>query len=474
MSRFSTEGARKLDDATVTPIASLTDSELVRTLDTYRNAVATRYFSVAPSDITSHIGGGPWWVSTKLDGELWFLCRFDDETLLVAPNGRVISGSSDIISAAQSLPNGIILAGELHIRPSDRRGRVGDVGLALTGSKPAAPLQFAAFDVVSAEGISALSPYEERAAFLTDNLPAEGALYAVETTVAESLSTVADLYKSAVTEGGAEGIVVRSSDGRTYKVKPTIEIDGVIVAFTERKSQKDEIEIRSIYVALAHPDGGWVPLTSVSNLGDSAARIALHERLIELKKPSAYRHASDGIIYQFVDPTTVVEIRVSDLQAEDSRGRSIRAPRLDSDASAGWKVAGQVDTVAALAPVLQRVRDDKLPNLLDAGWAQIESFLNVPDADVKVEYAASEVLRRQVWVKRSGEKTDVRKLLVWKTNKESSGKYSAYVVHFTDYSSTRKSPLNREVRLAPTEDVARELADAMVTENVKKGWEEIT
>lgn len=72
----------------------------------------------------------------------------------------------------------------------------------------------------------------------------------------------------------------------------------------------------------------------------------------------------------------------------------------------------------------------------------------------------------------SAGKVDVRKLVVWKTNKESAG-YPAFVVHWTDYSSTRKSPLDREVRLAPNEKEALKIAEAMIADNIKKGWSEV-
>lgn len=472
-SRFRTEGAKKVGGATLAPIASVLDQELMRTLETYRNAVAGRYFAVSSADISSRIGGGPWWVSTKLDGELWFLCRFADEVLLVAPNGRVLSGDLDILAAAESLPVGSILAGELYVAPEGRRGRVGDVGQALGGGDAAGPLRFAAFDVVSADGLTALSPFDERLDFLREHLPAEGALHLAAVTSADSTGAITETYSAVVESGGAEGVVVRASDGRTYKVKPTSEVDAVVIAYTERHGDDGALEVRSVLVALAHPAGGWVPLVSVGNVGDSASRRSLHERLDQLQRPSAYRQATDGIIYRFVEPTMVVELRVGDMQSEDSRGKRTRQPRLEFDAAAGWRAVGMVESPSAVSPVLQRIRDDKLPTLRDVGWEQVEPFLSAPDPDAPSEFGASEVLRRQVWVKRGGEKTDVRKLLVWKTNKEASGKYSAYVVHWTDYSSTRKSPLNREVRLAPTEAEAQRLADAMVADNIKKGWEPV-
>ena len=69
----------------------------------------------------------------------------------------------------------------------------------------------------------------------------------------------------------------------------------------------------------------------------------------------------------------------------------------------------------------------------------------------------------------------VRKLLVWKTNKETvSSAYPAYVVHWTDFSPGRGSPLNREVKLAPDEETAMKISVALIEENIKKGWTEVT
>ena len=63
---------------------------------------------------------------------------------------------------------------------------------------------------------------------------------------------------------------------------------------------------------------------------------------------------------------------------------------------------------------------------------------------------------------------------MFKTNKEeANADWPAYVVCFTDYSSGRKDPLKREVRLAPNETVAKALADQMIEKNIKKGWAQV-
>lgn len=624
--RFKADRGRELGQATVYPLGSVSDLDLMRSLDSYRNAVASRYQAVNGADISERIGGGPYWVSPKIDGELWFVCHFEDETFLAAPNGRVVSGRLDILEAASQLPSGTVIAGELHVNPpsgipktvfvsstsrdmkdqreavrdvveslgmtyvgmedfvpdeltpaeyireqvdacdlyvgiigkryghvepgsgmsmteieyhqavaggkplrifvmaddaqvpddfvdtdpalvakldafkdrvlathtcrfftdladlrdsveqalstpSGRRGRVGDVGSALSGEVAAGPLEFAAFDVVFSPTVNALSGYEDRLSFLREWLPEAGALRVVATQTADNHREIIDLYDSAVAQGGAEGLVVRAVDGRAYKIKPSLDIDAVIVAFSERRGDPGELEARSVLVAVAHPDGGWVPFTAMGALGDSANRQLLYERLSPTITRSGYRYASDNVLYRFVEPLTVVEFRVLDVQSEDTRGVPVRDVRLSFDPDAGWRVAGQVQSVTALSPTLQRIRDDKLPTLLDAGWSQLEPYLaDTGTADVH-QAGASEVLRRQVWVKRTSAKTDVRKLVVWKTNKEGTGEFPAYVVHWTDYSSTRKAPLSREVRLAPSEEEAAAIAERMIEANVKKGWE---
>ena len=64
-------------------------------------------------------------------------------------------------------------------------------------------------------------------------------------------------------------------------------------------------------------------------------------------------------------------------------------------------------------------------------------------------------------------------LLVWRTNKGRTTRAPAFLVHGTDYSAGRGAPLDREVRTAPTCDLADAIPARWIEENVKKGWEEV-
>ena len=107
------------------------------------------------------------------------------------------------------------------------------------------------------------------------------------------------------------------------------------------------------------------------------------------------------------------------------------------------------------------------------GYDQIADYLHPSKADKQAaQLPESTVIRRDVWTKAAKGATAVRKLLVWKTNKEQDDpSYPAYVVHWTDYSAGRATPLDRDVRLAPDEKSALAIAEDLIAENIKKGWE---
>ena len=122
-----------------------------------------------------------------------------------------------------------------------------------------------------------------------------------------------------------------------------------------------------------------------------------------------------------------------------------------------------------------RLRDDKSVNPTDVRVAQVLERCLVDGLAKKaerVQLPASAVVRREVYAKEAKGQVAVRKLVLWQTNKETLDRsYPAYVVHWTDYSAGRKDPLQREVRVAPSLAEAQRIADEIIAENIKKGWD---
>jgi len=203
-------------------------------------------------------------------------------------------------------------------------------------------------------------------------------------------------------------------------------------------------------------------------------RLEFMRQVREMHVDSGYRHAnSKGALYRFVRPEIIIEVRLTDVQSETSSGDPIRRMVLDYVGGA-YRPLRQLPGVSILHPVFMRVRDDKSVNPTDLRVAQVLERCLVEALDEHAEpldLPPSEILRREVYTKTTKGVVAVRKLVMWKTNKqESDPSYPAYVVHFTDYSAGRKDPLQREVRVAPSQDVASKIADAMIEANIKKGW----
>src|SRR5262249_39546120 len=86
----------------------------------------------------------------------------------------------------------------------------------------------------------------------------------------------------------------------------------------------------------------------------------------------------------------------------------------------------------------------------------------------------SQVMRREVYTKQLKGQTMVRKLLMWRTNKEREIEdFPAFVIHFTDFSPNRKTPLERDIRVSNSREQIDLLWKELAEENIVKGWVQV-
>ena len=72
------------------------------------------------------------------------------------------------------------------------------------------------------------------------------------------------------------------------------------------------------------------------------------------------------------------------------------------------------------------------------------------------------------------DKLMVQKFVTWKTNKQDlDDRFPAFVMHYTDFSSGRKDPLKREIRISNDPEQIMELTKAHIEKKIKKGWEKV-
>ncbi len=444
----------------------------------YRRAVASRYRGLRPDEL-HELPPGPVQLSPKIDGELWFAVLEDGHAALVAPNGRTLDAAAplltELVTAAQRAGSGrTILAGELFAAGGRPRPRVGDVGSALSaGGAALERLGWQAFDVVELNGHPGPSTLADRAEALARLLDGGRRATPITTVTTADKAEISAQWEIWGASGKAEGMIARAADGRVFKVKPGFSLDAAVVGFTTRA--EDPTQVRSLVLTLLRADGTFQLVGSVGNLGTDDTRRELLAELEPLECPSGFRHtAGDGTLARWVRPEVVVEIAATDVQAEESDGGAVERWALRFEGGA-WAPVAAMPGASILHPVLARVRRDKTVNPLDVRASQLSERCVVPSLEepaAPTSRPASELVRREVWTKATKGKTAVRKLLVWRTHKEDAVPgWPAWVVHFTDYSPDRKTPLERTVRTAVSEAHATLVADALVAENIKKGWE---
>jgi hypothetical protein len=290
------------------------------------------------------------------------------------------------------------------------------------------------------------------------------------------------MYVDHVEGGRAEGLVVRAANTRTYKVKPSIQIDAVVVGYTARAESPDLA--RNLLLALMRPDGTFQLVGSLGNMGDEAQRREILAQLVPLQAESAVKKASsDGALYRFVRPELIVQFRVNDVQSTSSDGSDVRRMVLDYGPS-GWAARRKMPGVILFHPVFESFRPDKAVNPVDLRMEQVLDRCFVDEVDKSASVDAlppSHRLARQVYTKTTKGVMAVRKLVAWKTNKQDvDPRYPAYVVHFTDYSPGRQEPLQRTVRTAPTQEAARIAFEELLEEKkvmtggvLTRGWSEV-
>lgn len=481
MSFFDASHARPLGKGMQAPAGSVVDAVLSRVVANYKRTVAARYQSIAPDQIEC-LPEGRMHVSPKIDGHMWLMVFDHGQPFLLNPTGRVIFGDVPILAEAAQFVSRVnasraVFAGELFAVRKEGRPRFDGVPEALVGeaNAPVGKLGWACFDVVEVEGVSGGSQndaYEKRLELIQTIFDGGRRVRAIKTETVSKHDDVRRLFGEWAQSGKGEGLVVRTHDARTWKLKPVFTLDAAVIGYTDRRAAPEQV--RAVLLALMREDGKFQIIGSCENLGSDADRCSLMQQLRPALCASNYRFAArSGELYRFVKATMVMEIRVTDLQVKNAAGQDVNRMVLDSRDD-GWYAVRPFPGVSLTHPVLSRIRDDKGINPVDIRAAQV--LERVPVSNViaiakAVERKGSEMLRRQVWVKETKGVKAVRKLLLWRTHKEMDDPdYPPFVTAWVDYSPGRQCPIKRDVRLSSSREQADEIADTMVAKGVKRGW----
>jgi len=455
------------------PAGSLTDSNLARRLSAYKRTVAGNYRSVAPGEMAKSIPSGAHIVSEKVDGETWFLHVEHGEAALLSPSGKVIVGIPLLDEAKTILGDvSLLAAGEHYATVEHGRSRVHDLHAALGGGANAEVerLRFAVFDLLQdGEEDAQRQPYARRVERIQELFGKGERIHPARFEPVNGIADVAAAYDRIVTKGGAEGIVIHSADGRIFKIKPEISIDAVVVGYAANGGRVSEL-----LLALIDDNSRFHLIGRVRTGFSETERRSLYDALSSSACESQYRLVSDhGVLYRWVKPNMVVEVKCNDLLTHRADEEPIRRMVLEYSDAKGWTPLRPMPAISMINAVFVRLRDDKSADDHGVRFSQVMDLVpvEVDQCYPATSLPASEIVRREIYTKKTGAGLAVRKLVVWKTNKEAADiAYPSWAAFFTDFSPGREPPLKTDVRVASTRERIEAYADLWLASKIKRGW----
>jgi hypothetical protein len=473
----------KLADYGVAPATALADSLLLMKVQDYRRAAASRLYPLEGAEITERVPAAEFHVSRKIDGEFTVLVFRQGEVFTLNPGGTVRVGLPFLDEAAKLLSKAgvkeAMIAGELYQAREDRRPRVQDV--VSTAARPTTTgeleqLRFAAFDLISLNG-SPPAAFKDVWQQLGMLLGSGTRVHPVEGEWINKPAAVRDLYAKWVETEGAEGLVARSDAAGSFKIKPRHNLDVAVIGFSESTGDRAGL-LHDMLVAVLRREGTFHVLGRVGGGFTDDQRKEMLSDLKDMAVDSEYAEvSSDHVAYQMVRPDWVAEISCLDLVSQNTRGGPVSRMVLDWHANNGhslYRTLRRMPLASVISPQFVRRREDKQVQPVDVRITQLADLVELPQAEKdsrQLVLPKSEILRREVYVKELKGEQMVRKLVLWKTNKEQlTDDFPAYAVHLTDFSPNRKDPLSRDMRISSSFQQIQQLFDQLKTENITKGW----
>jgi hypothetical protein len=460
----------------------LADPSLHAKAQDYKRTLGGKMRAVSAQDIGRINASRGYLATRKYDGEFSLILFNGEKLISVNPGGTVRLGlpcfqeAEKLLKAAKV--KSCILGGEIYMQAENSKGlRIHQVVSVLRNPKSEADMErlgLAIFDVAEANGekIDSLKKVFQ----LADKWFGKGKLvHPVEHIPTKKTDDILELMADWVIDKGSEGIVLQHDTANWYKVKLRHNLDVAVIGFSEGSDERKGM-LHDLLVAVMRTDGTFHELARVGGGFTDEQRKEIAADMKKRIVPSDYVAVNnDYVAYEMIKPGPVIEISCLDLISESSRGGPVNRMVLKFDGKR-YNALSRMPLVSVISPQFIRIRDDKEAIIEDVNINQLTEMVTVAAAEKPADDSAgkpSELLEREVYTKEMKGNTMVRKLLLWKTNKEDRPEFPPYVVYLTDFSPNRVEPLQREIRVATTEAAARKHYKRLAEENFIGGWDKV-
>ena len=473
----------KKGDYCVGKANNLADPTLQNRAQEYRRQISGKTRPLSGEDVFTKIPKTKgYYVSRKYDGEFAMLVWDGEHLISVNPGGTVRFGLPCYEEAEKLLKKAkvkeALFGAEIYLMTDVTRAHpVQQVVRVLRAPKSVNELDklgLAVFDIIEIDG----KPIETTKGVYDKLKKIFGKgkrVHPPELKIADTQEEIMEAFTDWVIGEGAEGLVVRHDRAGWFKVKSRHNIDVAIIGYSEGTDNRKGL-LHDILVAVVRNDGTFHELARVGGGFTEEDRRTIADELKRRVVPSDYVAVNnDYVAYEMIHPGPVIEISCLDLIPESARGGPVNKMVLEFDGKQ-FNALSRLPLVSVISPQFVRYRDDKEANVEDTNIRQISDLVTIADVEKPArdtDLTPSKLLERTVYTKTMRGQRMVRKLLLWKTNKEDQTDYPGYVVYLTDFSPNRQNQLERDIRIAQSEKSAREMFHELAKKNFVGGWEKV-
>ena len=451
-------------------VYDLNEEGLLRIVRTRRRQLGQMTMALDTQSAKRRIPDGPYQISQKYDGEFAMLIYRDGEACIINPGKTVRAGAPFLKEAVERLQKAgvksALLGGEFYVQRTDefkkmdgKATRVHDI--VRIGRKPEnedqlAQLGFACFNIYDLDGQDMSMDYDGVMTKLDEIFKGGKLIHPVTTVIGENSSAVLKQYEAWVMNEGHEGVVARSPNAGVFKVKPKHNLDLAVIGFTESTDDRTGM-LHDMLLAIVRQDGSFQIVSRVGGGFSDEQRITILKDLKTRVTESDFHEVNSArVAYQMIEPGLVAEIQCLDLVAMTSRGNPIDKMVLEWNANdKRWEGLRRLPLCSIISPQFVRFREDKEAQKDDVRLTQLTDIVDIPDVDRVAEEIVlpeSKIIKRAVALKTLRGAVMVRKIVLWKTNKEDASKdFPAFVMQLTDFSPNRADPLKYDMRVSSSQ-----------------------
>lgn len=439
----------------------------------YKNSVIRQFIFIPKEEINSLDNKKDWWVSKKIDGQLWFYVRDDKTSKIINSNESDISNKTNAIikeldKKFKSQKN-LILAGELYFFTSERE-RYGDTISCLGNNSKLDKLRYGIFDIVYSE--KKFFTFQDKYNFLLNEfeISNKNIVHTVEHKKTPQ-NSIDKYFIENIEKKGFEGLIVRDNS-TIYKIKTEETGDFLITGFTVGEIAN---YIRSVSLGVYLNDHEIIHVGSCGSFASEKIKKDIYDKLSKLKVSSNFHKiSSEGTPYIFVKPQVVVEVKLLEMQGDRSNDQPIRHFKYEFNNNK-LTATGKSRSVSILNSRVVNIREDKKASFEDCGLKQIIKLSGIPKEEFKEinlkDLPKSKVVKKEIYFKDSKNGKAIKKFIFWKSNKEKVGDYPSYLCYYLDYSDGREDPIKKKIYPFEDEKIGLDFLKSLMDENIKKGWE---